>query len=188
MSNKISRRDIWSPSIQQWCPATKIYSCRNVRRAPDHVQGSSITSLSDLHVVRTYTNVIPVMPHEIHRASFQSQQLARAGLSRSKEDLERLAESVDIYHVNDQVFVHSTIDGIAKPKIVPRGDQARCVLRTMAYIVTRQPPFKFMKLLQYMLYIYQIYECLLRTFWKRKVATKFWHRRRNSLGDCKGPK
>lgn len=36
-----------------------------------------------------------------------------------------MAESVDIYHVNDQVFVHSTIDGIAKPKTVPTGDQAR---------------------------------------------------------------
>lgn len=53
-------------------------------------------------------------------------QLSRAGLSRSKEDLERLADSVDTYHVNGQVFIHSTIDGIAKPKIVPTGDQARC--------------------------------------------------------------
>lgn len=43
-----------------------------------------------------------------------------------------MAESVDIYHVNDEVFVHSTIDGIAKPKIVPTGDQARCVLRKKA--------------------------------------------------------
>lgn len=56
----------------------------------------------------------------------QHTQLARAGLSRSKDDLERLADSVDIYHVNGQVFIHSTIDGIAKPKIVPTGDQARC--------------------------------------------------------------
>lgn len=53
-------------------------------------------------------------------------KLASAGLSRSTGDLERLAESVDITHVNGQVFIHSTIDGIAKPKIVPTGDQARC--------------------------------------------------------------
>ncbi|CAM9715828.1 unnamed protein product [Pylaiella littoralis] len=61
--------------------------------------------------------------------SISEGELSRAGLSRSKEDLERLAGSVDIYHVNGQVFVHSTIDGIAKPKIIPTGDQARAFIQ-----------------------------------------------------------
>lgn len=56
---------------------------------------------------------------------WNTKQLSRAGLFRSPRDLERLADSIDIYHVNGQVFIHSTIDGIAKPKIVPTGDQAR---------------------------------------------------------------
>lgn len=52
-----------------------------------------------------------------------------AGLSRSDEDLERLAKSVDMCHVNDQVFIHSTIEGISKPKTIPTGDQARYGIR-----------------------------------------------------------
>lgn len=47
--------------------------------------------------------------------------------------MERLADSIDIFHVNDQIFVHSTIDGIAKPKIVPTGDQARCAFLKQGY-------------------------------------------------------
>lgn len=32
---------------------------------------------------------------------------------------------MDICHVNAQVFIHSTIEGISKPKTIPTGDQAR---------------------------------------------------------------
>ncbi|CAM9981629.1 unnamed protein product [Scytosiphon promiscuus] len=61
--------------------------------------------------------------------SVSESELAKAGLSRSKDDLERLAESIDIYLVNGQVFIHSTLDGIAKPKIIPTGDQARAFVQ-----------------------------------------------------------
>lgn len=52
-------------------------------------------------------------------------QLVKAGLSRSEDDLRLLAESIDIYHIADKTFIHSTLDGIAKPKIIPTGDDTR---------------------------------------------------------------
>ena len=32
---------------------------------------------------------------------------------------------MDVCYVNAQVFIHSTIEGISKPKTIPTGDQAR---------------------------------------------------------------
>lgn len=52
-------------------------------------------------------------------------QLAKAGVSRSADDLRRLAESVDIYALDHHLFIHSTLEGIAKPKVIPSGQQAR---------------------------------------------------------------
>lgn len=68
-----------------------------------------------------------VSSHPLHLRLCFLIQLAKAGLSRSSEDLGRLAESVDVYSIDDQLFIHSQLDGIAKPTIIPTGDKAKWV-------------------------------------------------------------
>eukprot|EP00903_Cladosiphon_okamuranus_P018618 g17138.t1 len=90
-----------------------------------------IIDLEDLFPAGVLVQAYKQETSDRYTLSVSEGELAIAGLSRSKEDLERLAESVDIYHVNDKVFVHSTIDGISKPKIVPTGDQARAFVQAI---------------------------------------------------------
>ncbi|CAM9290784.1 unnamed protein product, partial [Choristocarpus tenellus] len=52
-------------------------------------------------------------------------ELARAGLSRSKDDLKRLAESISIVRVGNKTFIQSNLEGIKKPKVMPTGEGAR---------------------------------------------------------------
>ncbi|CAN0109520.1 unnamed protein product [Phaeothamnion confervicola] len=52
-------------------------------------------------------------------------ELTRAGLCRSDDDLKRLADSIQLYRIGTNTFIHSTLPGISKPKVVPLGDAAK---------------------------------------------------------------
>ncbi|CAM9154897.1 unnamed protein product [Ectocarpus sp. 12 AP-2014] len=90
-----------------------------------------ILDLEDMYPAGVLVQAYKQETSDRYTLSVSEGELGGAGLSRSRADLERLAESIDIYHVHGRVFIHSTFDGIVKPKIVPTGDQARAFVEGM---------------------------------------------------------
>ncbi|CAM9885660.1 unnamed protein product [Chrysoparadoxa australica] len=56
-----------------------------------------------------------------------ARELADAGLSCCAEDLIKLTGSIDIYTLpaSKDTFIHSSLPGINKPKVIPTGEAAR---------------------------------------------------------------
>ncbi|CAM9982601.1 unnamed protein product [Ectocarpus sp. 6 AP-2014] len=90
-----------------------------------------ILDLEDMYPAGVLVQAYKQETSDRYTLSVSEGEMGSAGLSRSRGDLERLAESIGIYHVHGQIFIHSTFDGIAKPKIVPTGDQARAFVEGM---------------------------------------------------------
>ena len=60
-------------------------------------------------------------------------ELDKAALSRAEKSLTRLADSISLVEKSGQTFLESSIPGIIKPKVVPRGDGVRqFIVRTRA--------------------------------------------------------
>jgi hypothetical protein len=45
-------------------------------------------------------------------------EVAAAGLNRSPDSLRALANSIDIYEIGSETFIHSQLPGISKPKVL----------------------------------------------------------------------